>query len=650
MTGLDQDKLKHTAPIDRVGYSPKELENWHYIVTRLQKAKEVRDSIHEQFDGMTFMQYLENNERMWNATIVPKSDPMDWRSRARKRTVFQKGWAIIGQLNDENFITEFSAYDENNELDVDLGNAMTHAVQYTNDIEHGEEIDQLADTELLKHGFVALQEVFEVSDRTIKELDKVDWSVGVAADKRTWKTKTIPYKRQCVKKIIRPDSLYLGNIFEHDFTKQPYRFVRTVKSFEEARSVFGNWSRWKHVRPGYGGALGEVLDRVPYLDQWRLSDIMEDEVEIIEYLDIWNDEYQIFINGIMMLPVGFPIPWDTKEDNITFRILYVISAHFAYGHGLCHVMRSNSEVRDFFMRYAVDKGAQDLLPPMVSKAKRILSKNVFMPGRWTGDVSPEDIKPLIQSGLPSSTMQLIQYFEEALDADSISPIVAGQEGQAGQTAFEVSNQLKMAVKALGPIIMAHMWMKRDCDMKRAQNILENLARPRGRKLDSKTKELLNAYERLVLEDVDLPDGSRGTHVIEFTDSKQAPNSLELLKKEIEAKKRGKTVKYSYVDAEFVRGVPHRFQPRVKSSPRKNSDTKKLMVGEYLDNLFRYFPTTANMETAQSEFAKAWEKDPQKTFTEVQPAAPEQGPVPPQGPMGAAVNSAAAASAVRDLGA
>lgn len=611
---LDLKKREGVQTLDRVGYSAKEQKYFTFLKRRLEEARDSRDKVHTQFDGMSFLGYLDNNERTWNATIEPKTDIRDWRSNARKRSVFHKGIAILGKLLDENFMSEFTAYDDESQLDQHLGSALTDAVLATKDQENSEEIEYLAGQELLKHGFVPVQEVFEVSDRVIKELNPIDWSVGVSADKRTWKEKTVPYKRQCVKRIIRNDSLYLGNIFlgPNEFERQPYIFIRSYKGYEEAKTIFGKFERWQYVKPGTGQETGNA--RVNYLDNWRLGSVSETEVEIIEYQDKWNDEYQIIINGVMMLPVGFPLPWASKEYNVTFRTLYTVSHTFAYAHGLTHVMRSNSQIRDFFLRYGVDKAFQDLLPPYVTKSARALSSAIFIPGRVTHDLAPDEIKPLLQSGLPQSFTEMMEYFEQSLDEDSIAKVVAGQDSPGSATAYEISQQMKQAMKALGPIVFAFMWMIRDLDMMRAQNILENLARPKDKKIDELTKDVVDVYEKLVLENAEFSNGERGMHIIEFGDEKNAPDSFALYKKEIQMKKKGVNAKYSYVNAEFVRELPMKLHNVVKSSPRKNSDVKKLLFSDLMQNATTYFAQTLNYEFLQTEFAKVWDKDPDKLFT------------------------------------
>jgi hypothetical protein len=534
---------------------------------------------------------------------------------------------------EENFSSEFMAFDEENELDALLSSAMTHAVARTKEIENSREKEYLILMELLKHGNVCVREDFEVSERTIKELDHVDWDSDVAIDKQRWKEKTIPYRRDCTKNIVRLDSVYFGDVSKRDYTLQSYIFLRTYRQYEDARAIFGNWARWKYVKPGRGGdSVTYGRDRIQYLDQWRLGDLEQNEVEIIEYFDKWNDEYQIIINGVMMLPVGFPIPWDHKEYPFVFRTLYPVSPHYAYGHGLCHIMRSNSDVRDFMLRFAVDRTLQDLLPPLVTKSKRALTSTIFIPARVTHDVD-NDLTPVVPNQLPASAINMIEFFERSLDQDSISPVIAGQESSGSPTAFEIGVQQKHAIRALGPIIFNFMWLIKDLDWLRCQNVLENLARPKDKKLDPVTKKVVNVYEKLIIDDVDIGKGETGTAVIEFAKKGEVPNPLDILARQIEEKKKGRRVKYSYVDADFIRRLRYRFVNEVKSSPRKNSDVNKILFTDLLNNAAQVSQMTGRMPNADyitTRFASTWGEDPEDFWQEQEAALPPEA-LPTPGP-------------------
>jgi hypothetical protein len=321
-----------------------------------------------------------------------------------------------------------------------------------------------------------------------------------------------------------------------------------------------------------------------------------------------------------MLPVGYPIPWQCKGYNVRMRGVFIINPQFAYCHGLSHVMRSDSETRDFLLRYMTNRSLQDLLQPMVSAAQKTLTSVIFMPGRITHNLKPEDVKPLLQGQLPQSAIQMYELFEKNLDEDSISKIVAGQEPSGDPTAYQISVQQKMAARALGPIVFNFMWLLQDMDFLRAQTILEFISKPKSTMIDPVSKEVIATYNSLMLEDADVGEGVIGNHLIKFQPTSKHPSELEVLKEEDELSNfEGKQMRVSYLDGEAVRNLRYKITNTVKSSPRKNSDTNKILFGNFMDNAMNYFGGTVNLSYLQNEFARVWEKDPEKVFNQnVQP--------------------------------
>lgn len=607
-----QKKVSVAAPI----LTTEESQNLRYWQTRLEHARDLRDQPHQEFDSMTYLQYLESNERLWNSTIEPKTEQRDWRSRVKKRTVFSKGNAILGRLMEENFMSEFSAIDEHNVPDDELAKGLTDSVEASKKIEKSPFLEFAIGQEMLKHGHVFVQEVFEVSDKTVKKF------LNESADPfgRKWKVAQEPHKREPRKRIIRHDSVFLGDLSKTDIDEQPYVAVRTKQNYEVAKSIFGSLPRWEYVKPGL--SKSPLRDDITYLDSWRLGSLDLNEVEIIECQDPWNDEYQILIQGIPMLPVGYPIPWDHKGYNLRMRGIFLINPHFAYMHGLAHVMRSDSEIRDFFLRYMADRNLQDLLQPMVSAAKRTLTSRIFIPGNITHDLKPEDIRPVLQGQLPQSAIQMYEIFEKSLDEDSISKVIAGQEPGGQPTAYQISVQQRMAQRALGSIVLNYMWLLQDLDFLRAQTIMEHYTKPKATKIDPLTKEVSSVYQSIALDNAELGEGRIGSHLIKFQPKTTHPSPVEILEEQEELeKKTGTKTKVSYIDGEMIRTLRYRISNVVKSSPRKNSDTNKILFGDFLNNVVSLFGSTANMDYLQNEFARVWDKDPEKVFRQGAPAMP-----------------------------
>src|SRR6185369_3854878 len=94
------------------------------------------------------------------------------------------------------------------------------------------------------------------------------------------------------------------------------------------------------------------------------------QVEIIKYQDPIRDEFQIQINGIMMLPVGFPLSAVSQGGriNIAKQILYPINPQFAYGKSFVSSgdVYELSKVIDEMLRLFVLKTRKSITPPYIN--------------------------------------------------------------------------------------------------------------------------------------------------------------------------------------------------------------------------------------------------------------------------------------------
>src|SRR3990167_5733014 len=104
-----------------------------------------------------------------------------------------------------------------------------------------------------------------------------------------------------------------------------------------------------HNHPAYRAISMFPLPNVPKTIQpfneqtgvgtWRLLDMQDDYVEIIRYQDKWNNEFAVLVNGVLMTPVGLPLPWGYEDYNIAQQNLEPIHAKFALGKSLVFKIR-----------------------------------------------------------------------------------------------------------------------------------------------------------------------------------------------------------------------------------------------------------------------------------------------------------------------
>jgi hypothetical protein len=100
-------------------------------------------------------------------------------------------------------------------------------------------------------------------------------------------------------------------------------------------------------------------------------------VEVLIYQDKFNDEFQILLNGVMQLPVGFPMPWEHGEYNLVQGHLEPISAFFAYSKSIPDKTFLDQQVLDEMYRLAVLKTQKSFMPPIANYSANILTKSML---------------------------------------------------------------------------------------------------------------------------------------------------------------------------------------------------------------------------------------------------------------------------------
>jgi len=99
--------------------------------------------------------------------------------------------------------------------------------------------------------------------------------------------------------------------------------------------LYGDMEGWQYVKAGTADStwFGGFFD-------FRLNSIGKYEVEVLKYVaagDGTKDEfkeYQIYIQGVPMLPFGTPPPWKWEGYNITMSIGKSLTRTIAYGKSL----------------------------------------------------------------------------------------------------------------------------------------------------------------------------------------------------------------------------------------------------------------------------------------------------------------------------
>ena len=634
--------------VEAPDYSDSEEIYIKNLQKRLTEAKDQRDAPHEEFDGMSLSQYYEENERRANTMIKPAKNRGD--VTFESGTLRNKMMAFLASYQGLNLQPDIIAYGGKSQIPLTItGNAMEDIVEKTEEMENeggDEELKMLRQYEMLKQGTVFLEELWDEGWKVEKEITQ-DFSGNIKQAK--WTTDRKKGQGQPKRKILSLLSVYLGDMRQYFIENQPYIFTVEVINYSEAEKIYGNkvngkdiWERWQYVskdKKEFSGTIGnEMVDNV-----WRLtSDIEKNKVEVIKYQDKPNQEFQIILNGVVMLPMGYPFPWGHREYSIVQQNLEPIRFDFAMGKSFIFKNKNLVALLDEMMRLAVLKTQKSFMPPSINTSGRIVSKRIFMPGQITMGLQPGQILPLSEQqaqGVTTSEFNMIQEVIANVDRNTASQTFTGQrEAGAKPTATQILELQRQARIMMGILILAATLLEKKLTMKRIMILLDKWFSPLDTVLDEARNALKDRY-RIVSRARGVRDQGQGVRMTVM--AKEAPTSEEIKEKENQMEETfGKPFEIVVLNPNEIQSARLTWMVNVVPKEKKSSESSKMLFSAMMLDAMN-LGLRLDPDFIEQTFAEVWEYDPNKLFVkegEKEPliapeGATERGGATPRPPTG-----------------
>jgi len=596
-------------------YSEKEKRANDIIHKRLQSSRDNRESPHSEFDGMTYTQYFESNEKAANTYIEPKKNKYD--NNFQSGTVRSKMIPVVSNIIKLNLSPDISAHDTDDVEVNRLGNANEHIIYKTEELEGGEEKSIAECWELVKQGDVFVQEVWQ--EKWVKQKKMKGKFTGKMDTE--WTEKLVKGLSQPERNIISGLGVYLGDIRQPEIEKQPYIFTIEVMPYTNAKQIFGEWDRWKYVPKKIVRNENTSGDQ-NILYGWNLTELNTDEVEIIKYQDKPNNEYAVFINGIRMTQPGLPFQWGWDGYNIVQQGLENISPTFAYSKSMPARLKTDVAIYDKMMRLAVLLTEKAANPPRANLSGSVLSEKAFMPGVISQGLNPNQV-PLMDAngsqGVTSPIMSFIEKLARTTDEQSIPTAFQGQQGESEKTATQYMGDMRQAQNAIGLMITKYAMLKNKLGWLRLYNNIENWFEPIDTVVDE-TRNMLKNKFRTVNVETPIEDEGLGRTMVIPTDKDVSAQEVYDREEELTKKTKSPT-RIIYIDTRLIKRLKYIWTITIRPREKMTSELGKLMVERYLQGL-QMFPNT-NWDEAAKDYALAWEKDPAKVFNQGQQEMPEE---------------------------
>lgn len=604
-------------------YTETDKKYLNYLQLRLEKARRNNDQAFEEFNGKTRLQYYEENEKIANTKLEPKKNEDDVVISAG--TVESKLDALLSNLNTMNLSIEVHGYSKDNERISSLGVALEDIIHDTEIRDGGDgagdkEKKILRQRELLKQGTVFVQEEWlRKFERKKKLKEKYN---GEFKDFAGFTESLDLVFEGPSRTLLYPLNVYLGDITEFFMEDQPFVFAVIRQDYEIAKTKFGKFENWKFVNKG---GIKDVTkeQKTIYDNKWRLTDLESEQVEIVLYQDQPNDEFQIIINGVLMLPIGFPLSAVTPAGkyNIAKQVFRVINDKFAFGASFVSAgsIKEVSNLIDEMLKLFVLKTRKSITPAYVNTSNRVINKKVLSPGRISMGLDPGDLKPIegneVQGVMPGE-INVLTKLEELVNKSTVSQQFAGQPGKSGTTATEVLELRERAKASLGLVVASASFLELKLGYLRLWNILQNWFEPIDEKVVEieGARQLVNSFRKTSRETPIVGAGIGQRQVL--VSDQDLPDVKKIRDMEIaEEKRTGKPNRKIFIDSRGIRTAKILWYLVATPQEDDSSSFQKLLFKELLNDMLTLLQlgSRPNIAAIEQEFSRVWGKNRNSLF-------------------------------------
>jgi len=633
-------RKEETAP--PIKYTEEELDYRGYLIERLERAKYAREQPHIEFDDKPYLDQHTTNAKAANSYNPPRANEED--TRIVTGTTQEKENTLLSSLLNFNFEGSIDAHDKNDMIIGELGNDMEDMVRKSRRMEKYDAKRPLLYKEVLDQGTAFIEEIKTeqiVYDKTLRDIES--GMGGVNIENIKWDTKLRKLYAKCEVSLLSGTNVYLGNIREFFLNKQPYAFIRYEVPYDIAKADYADWDRWKNV-PKTINRQKSTQDQVEYRN-WSLLDSDKDSVEVIKYQDPINNEFMIMLNGVMMLPIKFPLTAISPSGRFTFvkGDAEPISKFFAYSKSIPAKTKVDQAVLDEMLKMILLKMKQSAIGTWANNTGQVLSRKALLAGKMLNGVNPEQLKRIGNfEGPNQSEFNAFKLMKELLNEKSVDPVFSGQDAGSGQTATEIIQRKQQQMLRLGQTVVGIVNMETELIELRIHNILANWSIPVDQRVDKVRNELVNVYRSFSMEATMQDNGRKGERIISFDPTAADHYSTDEGKQQLQRvedkikEKTGKDVRFTFMNPERIREFEVTWYVDVAPTEKITSELESALFKTTIaDSIALFGPQAVNMENAKLEFAQKNKLDPDKFFMKSNPQPQQEipggQPGAPQGP-------------------
>lgn len=592
-------------------YTEDEQEDYKELVTVLTQMRNNLQRPLIEFDDLTFFQQYEENRKADLAYNRPIDETVDF--RVTTGLTREKDTTLLSTLTSMNYQPNITAFDKDNSLIAGLGEEMEDLVIKSRELENWDEKRVSIYRELVAQGTVYVEEVYV--ERAIPKAFETHWMPNMPiADFKGDEMPIYDVEGKCEAKLHLGKYVMTSSMNEEELQNNAVVALYEEIDRSDAKSIYGKWERWEYVPEEVNDSSNPFTSSQQTTKtgsdfSWNTYKVGKGKVGVTKIFKRFSNEYQILLNGVMMLPCEFPLTKISPSGFIPLgKGVNERIPNFAYGKGIPSKTRVDQKLYDTLLRAMVGKAWQSYRPTLGNRSGNVLSRDVIASGQMIHGIKQNDIFPLLPAQLLTLTtgdISMFQMVKEMINDKSVTDSYSAQTQQSNTTATQIINEQKQTMLKLGSSIDGIKSLEKRLILLRIYNIIVNWTKANESPLEEEVIEVIDGIQTVTGKKVNplktekkykkftqeksFDDGKSGYKMTEFVgnDAKLPTIREQVNMEEDLTEEYGKPVRLSYINAEWLRMIRAIWDIGVTVQSDQD-DQMQLLV--FLDNITRIAQT------------------------------------------------------------
>lgn len=414
--------------------------------TRLQKMRDQREKQDKEKNNLSYSQMYNLNRE---SDLAYSDMSLMIQNRENEDSITQKyemtsgatrtkDTSLVSHLNSFKFEPDIVAFNKDNKIEYDLGENVEDLILKSLEIETWKNRQIDAQREFIAQGNVFIREV--LVQKPIRIHDNGKWVAWMPINKfEVDKNSITKFETRFERQLILGKNVFLSSIRERDIQRQTEVAVWEEMSFVKAESIYWEWDRFEYVEETRGKKCASQIETIIATDKdtsnWATEDYWnlmspDDEVGILHVYNSINKTYQIFINGIMMLPIGYSIYEVSPSGLIPIaKGDAEIIPWYAYAKGIPANTLVDTKMYDMVWNGVTQKMLQGVKPTMANNTGHTIASNMLYSGRLINGLRANGLTPVLPEesrNITSSDTAYMDIVRGIISDKSIDDAFSGQ--------------------------------------------------------------------------------------------------------------------------------------------------------------------------------------------------------------------------------